>query len=417
MAAFGAAPTPQNSGEWKLLSIHVEGAKRFSETSVAAAFGLRVGEIVTQQKLESAALRLSDSGAFQSVSYRFQLQKDGLDVTIEVVELKNFLVCRFDNFTGLTDQELTEAVRKEVPLFDGSVPPEGQLIKDVENALSTYLREKKSPGEVQHILGGELGAKGLDLLFRVSGVPLAIQEVEFHGVTDDLLPPLKKAVGQLLTQDYSRFAIRRFAEVALVPLCRERGYLRAQFLDATARNPGAASDAQGGVSVTLPLQQGPSYFWEKLEWTGNQVITGKELDSTVNMKSGELANGLKIDAGWEAVQKLYGSRGYIDARLRPEPAYDDSGLRVSFRTSVEEGAQYHMAALILNNFPENAAQIVRSAWQLKPGQVYNASYLSDFLKNEGSVAFARARMTYKSLRTMVYVIPEDHLVNVIIEVE
>lgn len=400
-----------------MLSIRVEGAKRFTEASVAAASGLRVGETVTEQKLESAAGRLSDSGAFQTVAYRFQRQKDGLDVTFEILELKSFMVCHFDNFTGLTDQELSAAVRKEVPLFDGGAPPDGQIVEDIERALSAYLREKNFPGEVHRRLGGELGAKSLDLYFRVSGVPLAIREVEFQGVTDDLLPPLKKAVGELLNQDYSRFTIGKFAEVALVPICRQRGYLRARFLDASARAQGAGSDAQGGVSVTLSLQQGPSYVWEKLEWIGNQVITGKELDSTVNMKSGEMANGLKIDAGWEAVQKLYGSRGYIDARVRPEPAYDDSALRVSFRTSVEEGAQFRMGALILNNFRENAAQIVRSAWQLKTGQVYNASYLGGFLKNEGSVALARASMRYTSLRTVVYVIPEDRLVNVIIEVE
>jgi len=98
------------------------------------------------------------------------------------------------------------------------------------------------------------------------------------------------------------------------------------------------------------------------------------------MKSGERANGLKIDAGMMSVQKLYGKKGFLTARLANEPVFDDAIKRVAYRISVTEGPQYRMGTLTITGLSESEANRLKEKWKLRQGEIFDASYLEEFGK-------------------------------------
>jgi outer membrane protein assembly factor BamA len=136
----------------------------------------------------------------------------------------------------------------------------------------------------------------------------------------------------------------------------------------------------GGVAVTLPVEEGAVYLWEKAEWEGNEALTPEELSAALGMRANEVANALKVDRGVGAVRRAYGRKGFLGAGAAATPVFDDAGRRVTFRFKVTEGSQYRMGALYIEGLGEQDTNNLRVRWSLLPREVYDEGYLPEFLK-------------------------------------
>jgi outer membrane protein assembly factor BamA len=139
-------------------------------------------------------------------------------------------------------------------------------------------------------------------------------------------------------------------------------------------------NCNSGVDVTIPVDEGQVYKWLKAEWSGNKGLTATELDSVLDMKAGQPANGIKLDKAPTQLQKAYGRKGFIMAHLRFAPEFDDTAATVSYKIDVREGTQFRMGQLTTKGFSEGDAKLLVSKWELKPGDVFDEGYGMEFSK-------------------------------------
>jgi outer membrane protein assembly factor BamA len=205
--------------------------------------------------------------------------------------------------------------------------------------------------------------------------------VSFPGANIVQESELIKTSKPLFNNPYSRKFVADFARVNLIPIYRQRGHLRASFKTPSSTLEAASGgDCKDGVTVSVPVEEGLAYNWDKAEWEGNQALAAQELESALGMRSGELADGVKIDSGLGSVRGAYGKKGFIGLRLTLAPDFDDAARRVTYRIKLNEGPQYHMGNLTISGLSEGDARRLKEKWKLQPGAVYDASYLSDFVK-------------------------------------
>lgn len=377
-SAYGQQPTPAKS--FRLSSIEVKGLQRYSKEQAIAASGLQIGQRVDIATLDAAGERLASSGLFTNVSYRLHTNGGEATVTFEVEEAKGagFPVV-FDNFVWFTDEEIVSAVRRELPSFDGTAPESTGVINSITKALQQLLRERKIAGEVDYTPSADPAGRNVRHVFSVKGANIKICTLHFPGAANVQESDLVKKSKPLFEEEYSREFVSAFAIANLIPLYRERGHLRASFQSPAAKIE-ADSNSCKGVSIALPVEEGISYSWDKSEWAGNNAFSTQELEAALGMKSGERANGLKIDAGMMSVQKLYGKKGFLTARLNDEAVFDDAGKRVAYRISVTEGPQYRMGTLTITGLSESEANRLKEKWKLRQGEIFDASYLEEFGK-------------------------------------
>jgi outer membrane protein assembly factor BamA len=197
-----------------------------------------------------------------------------------------------------------------------------------------------------------------------------------HNIEEDRLVNGSKA---LLGTEYSRRIVAAFSVSSLFPFYRELGQLRATFAQPLAKAETTAT-CKDGVELTIGVDEGAIYSWDKPDWAGNQVLTSQELEATLGMKSGEVANGLKFDKGIASVRSAYARKGYIVASVRPQADYDDNARKVSYRLEVKEGPQYHMGTLTIRGFSDNLGNYLRGKWEMKAGDVYDQGYALEFFK-------------------------------------
>jgi outer membrane protein assembly factor BamA len=381
--------TPSVSGQQtapaqtlRLSSIEITGLQRVTKEQVMGMSGLEVGQKIDVAMLDAAAERLANSGLFANLSYRIRGNRDQAIVTFEVEELKGRgLPVVFDNFVWFTDEEIRSAIRREVPTFNGTAAESSTITASITKALQRLLEERKIQGQVEYTPSANLSGGNSKHVFSVKGASAKICAVSFPGTVNVPESELVKHSKSLMGGEYSQEFVSAYASANLIPVYRERGHLRATFDSPSARlGMDASESCKDAVVITLPVNEGVSYLWDKAEWSGNDSYTAGELEAALMMKAGELANGLKIDEGINAVQKIYGRKGFLRAAARTEALFDDVNRRVAYRVSITEGPQFRMGKLKFTGLPDDLTLRLRHRWQLREGAIYDDTYLAEFTK-------------------------------------
>lgn len=366
----------------KLAKIEFQGLKRLTAEQLIKVSGLEIGETVNVEALDAAAQRLMDSGLVHKLSYHLQTKAGLANVTFQIEEGRGGdSAVIFDNFIWFTDEELGDAVRREAPTFNGSAPNAGNMTDVITRALQKLLGERKIVGTIEYLPGENADRTKLEHVFAVKDAHLPICTLHFPGAHSVDEEKLIKQSQELLGTEYSRRFAGLFAFNNLFPIYRELGQLRATFERSQARAQTTAN-CKDGVEVTIHIDEGATYVWDKSEWTGNQVLTRPELEAALAMKSGEIANGIKFDKGIAAALKAYAHKGYLSAIVRPQAEFDDTARKVAYQLEVKEGPQYHMGNLIIKGFSDNLGNYLRGKWELRRDDVYDRGYVEEFFNKD-----------------------------------
>jgi outer membrane protein insertion porin family len=172
----------------------------------------------------------------------------------------------------------------------------------------------------------------------------------------------------------------------LLPVYYERGYLKAEFGEPQpkiVKLPAAETEDgprnQTVVDVTFAITPGEQYRLKSLEWSGNHEFPTETLQKIVRAELGQPANTIRLGDNLKDVQKLYGSRGFLTCAINPDSQFDDSAGTVAIRLEVKEGYVYHMGELEYRGLDNSLTAKLRSAWKIRPGEVYDSTYLSEYL--------------------------------------
>src|SRR5258705_4568945 len=374
----------------KVAKIEVQGLEHLSADEVIATSGLRTGGPLSVAELDAAGQKLVDSGLFTKDGYRTTSKGNQVTVILQVKERgggQSPVV--FDNFVWFTDAELNTAIKREVPSFAGTASDAGNMAENIKHALENLLKEHHIDGTVDY--GAEqagLNSEKQEHVFSVSGVPIPICSLRFPGAKNVSEEKLVMSSRQLTDNNYSLKSAIAFSTFALLPIYREAGQLRARFAKPVTKLDPSAK-CQGGVELTIPVEEGPVYLWERAEWTGNEALLANDLNAALGMKNGDVANGVKIDKGLLEVSRRYGHTGHLDAKVDAEPELNDSANRLSYKIIVKEGPQYKMGKLTIKGLDEEDANSLQERWKLRNGEVFDTSYTDRFFRTDAREPMAK----------------------------
>jgi len=374
----------------RVTRIEVEGLEHLTADEVIATSGLKIGGALSVAELDDAGQKLVDSGLFTKVAYRTTSKGNQVTVILQVKERgggQSPVV--FDNFVWFTDAELIAAIKRQVPSFAGTASDTGSMSENIKHALETLLQEHHINGTVEY--GAEqagLNSDKQEHVFSVSGVPIPICSLHFPGANNVPEEKLVIKSRQLTDDNYSLKSAIAYSTFALLPIYREAGLLRAKFAKPVIKlDP--SEKCHGGVELTIAVEEGPVYLWEKAEWMGNESLSANDLNAALGMKNGDVANSVKIDKGIHEVSRRYGHSGHLDVKVSAEPQLNDSTNRLSYRMVVKEGPQYKMGKLTIKGLEEEAANSLEQRWKLRNGEVFDTSYADRFFRIDAQEQMAK----------------------------
>ena len=363
---------------YQLTSVEVSGSERYTSEDVTRATGLRLGQTVHEDDFRDAARRLGDTGAFADVAYSFEYAPEGTKLKLQVKDTDHFVPARFENLVWFSDQELLEKLHAQVALFKGQIPASGRFVDDVSEALQALIDDKKIPARVDYVRVAHSDGPTEAFVFSASGPRIGIRNVEFSGAAVADFPLLQDAAKQLRGTEYVRSALRQQEDKNFLPAFLQHGYLRATFADPQAKVV-QSEENEVEVDVTFPVDPGPQYKVTEIVISGNKNIPVDTLRKLIEVKLDQPADALELGRDVDTIRSLYGTHGYLDAKVEVAPKLDDSQHTVKYRLTISEGDVFKMGDLEILGVESRTKDRLQNNWTLLSGDAYNAGYTRRFV--------------------------------------
>jgi outer membrane protein assembly factor BamA len=368
----------ENSATAPLREIRIDGQKHLSEQQVVALTGLALGAQVGRSDLQAAADKLGQTGLFAKISYSFET-RTGVIVTYHVEESPR-IPAYFDNIPWFADSELADAIRKKLPFFDGTLPEGGGAVERAADAIKELIALHGLQVTLEHQVTANPQGDGNVQQFRVEGASLRIEKLEFSDSSLLTSRAAQQHLSEILGKPYSRMTIDLFLTEAIRPIYLARGYLHAKLgppeIHLTG-NPNQKLPQQ--IPVYVPIDTGPVYHWKEVHWSGNAALSEFTLNGLVGLKPGDVADGMKIEAGWDRVREEFAHHGFIDAKLEPVPTFDESTDTVSYSVKIGEGHPYRFGKMVLTGLSPAAERKLHAAWPIAQGEIFDKAKYEEVL--------------------------------------
>ncbi|MGH9738582.1 MAG: POTRA domain-containing protein [Candidatus Acidiferrales bacterium] len=397
------APAQDGEGSATLASVEVTGSKRFTSAQIAPATGLHAGSQINRADLQQAANALAQLGPFTNVQYRFTTAPTGVVVQFQVADAP-VLPVFFDNFPWFTDGQLDAVLNQSTPLYDGSAPEHGTLLDSMANSLGLFLVAHGHPGTVSHVLASRVFTDQKVQEFKLEDSGVDVASVNFSDSLAQSDRGIRTRLADLIGKPYSRSTIELFELEQVRPVYLAHAYDHIQF---GPPEPQFNGSDRSRVTIVAPIDPGIAYAWGGVQWTGASALSVADLNALVKLAPGQPANGMTVEATWQAVQDAFTNLGYLDVALAPTPHYDDASKRVYFTVAINPGPQYKMGQLILSGLSIEGERRIRGAWEIQPGQIFDESTYDEFLAHGINKAFAGFPAHYNKIGRYLQKNPND----------
>lgn len=417
LAICPPARTQAASPSFIVAEVHASGSHRYSDAQIAATAGLKPGDPIDNQTLQDITDELAQLGVFSRVNFRFTAKNNRAIVNFDLEDAPTVTVM-FENFPWFTDQELSDEIRRGVPLFDGGAPRGGSLIDEITAVLSAKLASHGIKANVGHALLTEPSSNQEIMQFRQDGPEYQIASLTFGDSAAQNSEKIHDRVNDLIGKKFSRFAIELFENEQLRPIYLSAGQIRVKFGAPVVHLKGDGPQDSSTVDVEIPIEPGHVFRLSSTAWNGNKAIDDATLSRLVLVKPGEIADGMKLASAWQQIELEYGHRGYLDAKITPLQRFDDASGTVRYDVNIAEGSQYRMGELVITGLSLDAERRLRNAWRLAPGQVFDKTFLDSTLsklEKPTAAIFGDLPVHYAQMGHLLRTDEQSHVVDVLID--
>ncbi|HTR34647.1 MAG TPA: POTRA domain-containing protein [Bryobacteraceae bacterium] len=402
-AATPTAPAAKSS--WPIETLSVEGNHNYTAEQVLAVLGLHTGEAVDQAKFDAARVKLSATGAFNNVAYRYAPAKDGqgYDVTFEVSEIEQVYPLRFEDLPA-TDAQLRAWLKQKDPLFAPKIPATEPVVNRYVQWVTEYLAQLGDHEPITGKLASD-ATPDLSILIRPAKARPSVAHVVFTN-TGDLPSGLLQTqmYGVAIGMPYTEPRFRLLLDSAARPLYEARGMIRVAFPKITTE---PAKDVDG-ITVTVQVEQGPVYKLDRVRFTGADTPY-QELVNLAHLRSNQPANFDDVKAAQARIRDSLRNQGHLDASSQIKRDVNDGERTVDVTFQIQPGPLYTMGQLNIVGLDIESEPVIRKMWGLAAGRPFNPGYPDHFLSRvkEGGI-FDNLKTTSSDTK----VNPGDHSVDV-----
>jgi len=148
-------------------------------------------------------------------------------------------------------------------------------------------------------------------------------------------------------------------------------YLSRGYLDVSVEMGEPDHDADGNLIVTIVIKEGIRYRFGRVSLHGVTLFPRGELFRLVRARTGQTASSLAISDSVNALRDYYGSRGYIQTRVRVGRDADPATGVVDVRFDLQEGELTKIRNIHIRGNTTTRDKVIRRELRVYPGDIYN----------------------------------------------
>jgi outer membrane protein insertion porin family len=377
-----------------LIELRVEGAGSLSEESVLFHLGLAIGGRFDPAELDRRIQALWDRGLLEDLAVDGEPVGGGARLIVRIVERPTVDALDYQGLQRLPVAEIADRLaERRVHVAAGEPLRRGELIR-LEAAVEELYRERGFD-RVDAVSATEtLPGNRVAVTVTVDeGRRLRVGELRFEGNAVFSDARLRRAVEESRPSRWlSRVRGRdRFDRAALGrDLDRVvEVYHRAGYKDAALGEPRvevAEEDDGRRVAITVPVEEGDRWKLGGVGFTGNREVSDSRLLELFDRPGSGWLESRFVAQGVERVRELYGSQGFLAARIEPV-VVERTGLTADVMVRIDEGERYRVGRIEIEGNHSTRDRVIRRELAVQEGEPLDSTALRRGLLRLGQLEF------------------------------
>jgi outer membrane protein insertion porin family len=396
------------------VSIVNSGKGPLDESAARAQVKTAAGAEFDQGRLSADVRKLLDTGLYESVEAGVEKSDDGVRVVLRLRQNR-----RLAGPLALSGVErFSEGdVREWIGLYAGDRVSDAIVGARVQKVLEKYREDLYADAAVSWTLSDVEQAEGTaSLTVQVrEGERRWVREVRFPGATLFSAATLRTALGMRAWYNPGRLFWKEPFDASNIDLGRpaiKEWYAETGHLDAEVGRAEVGEAPGGGVSVSVPVSEGPIYRIGAVSFQGIERFPEPDIRREAGLTPGAVASSILIDGAAQRVRNYYGFRGYVDTTVQTALATDPATGTVGVRMLVREGELVTIRNVRIRGNAVTRDKVLRRELTVYPGDMLNeveAARSERRLQNLGFLSSVRhytEETTLPGERDLVYEIEE-----------
>lgn len=369
------------AAQYSIASVSISGAAPYTDAEILAATGLHPGQMLAASSLGNAAQHLLDTGLFDDAEITLSGAGKSRIVNLALKPLPpaRLMPASFANFVWFTPEELSAGLHQRLPLFRAAVPSAGNFGDSIQTALTDLLAAKGIKATVSRTIVEPSTAQPLRFVdFRIDSPTVSVASVTLTGAESLAPAELAKLTNRLVGAPYTEgLAGDTLADTILAPW-RNMGFLNST-LDAIRRTP-TPSSRGFAVTYAAHVTPGALYTVSSITWEPTPLYTAADFAHDNTLAHGSAAKANLLATLEAKIVAAYQAKGYLDAFVDPGATLEPTAFHVAYALHVIPGEPYRLKSVTPLNLSPEASREFSTGWLLKPGDLYNPSYVAGFIQ-------------------------------------
>lgn len=379
--SFGAFLFAQN-----ITKIEYEGLHSLSPNTINEISGIKVGENLSKNSLDTGVKNIMSQGYFKDVTVE---TKNGGVVVFHFVEKPAIANVEINGYGSEdTNKQLIEAMGLK----------RGELLDDakMQKAKSVFQAKLASEGVYDatvDIQTKAVGEDGVSLIFDVKkGEKITIKEIVFTGNSalsdSDLESAMaNKEEGWLGWVPFLDRGTAYLGELEKDAFRIKDAYAKEGYIDARVSKPLLQIDSQNNAKIEIQVEEGMRYKVGDVVINQNIEGLANNLKEEPKLKKGKYFDIDKLRQDMQYLQEQTANLGYAYATIEPAMSKDEANGVVNVQYNITPGSKVTINDVFISGNTETKDSIIRRYLYLAPGDTYSQTDLKDSKNAIGRTGF------------------------------
>jgi outer membrane protein assembly factor BamA len=411
------AVLPAVAQKFQPKNILFKGDPEYSDQELLIAAGLKKGEVLNYAEMKDHSQKLMDTGAFDTLSFKF----DGQDLIYTLVPSAVLFPVRLENLPLTPGPELDAALHERFPLYHGKVPAEGGLVDGVRATLEEMLTAKGVKATVLAMpYTDQKLHKVTAVSFAITAPPVRVGAIHMEGVSVAMEGKVKRGLEHQSGAAFDTENSASNVEQVLATAYADEGYATAK-VHAIRRGDAMVTAEAIQVPFAVSVEEGRQYKLGAIHLPSGELLSMTEINKAAGLASNKvetqsLKGGVTLRTALLFVAQEYKSKGYMNCVVTPHSQYDETNGVVNYTLEVQAGQVYSMGKLIIENASDALRTAMLAAWKMPEGAAFSEKAILDYYYAQGNTplgrTFASANCKYQLATNN-----ETHIVDVTLRLE
>ncbi|NWF52945.1 MAG: outer membrane protein assembly factor BamA [Nitrospirae bacterium] len=392
-------------------SIEIKGLKRIEESSLKSKITQRIGDPISQEKVNEDIKSLYKMGYFEDVKAEIEPFEGGIKLIYVLKEKPIITKIEFQGNKEVDDSKL----REKLTITTGSIA-DSVLIQDNSDKLRAFYEEQGYWLSTIVPITRRVSPDEVSLTYQIEeGPKVKIKKIIIEGNKSIPKKVIKKAMdtkewGILSFITSSGYYKKDTMDVDIEKirdLYFNRGFIKVAIGEPEIK---LTSDKKG-MFITIPISEGVQFKISSVEFSGNKVFGDEEIKKRITLSPNTPFSKANLRKDILSISELYSENGYALATITPDLIPDENARVVKVFLKIDEGEKYRIGKIEISGNTRTRDKVIRREVRLDEGEVFNSKLLKRSYERINNLNF------FENVDIVPKPRPEEKLVDLEVKVK